>query len=542
MAGSDLLLQVEYVKFRSSGASRSPIGTFFVFEDRVEWTEKDGSEKLVISFSDIKGQRVSPPNKTKTQLQLVLYNNEQHTFAFVNPTGGKEEHVKERDLVKETLQQSLIRHRQIANQEAARSLKYSRTHEMEAKKKILAENKHVQQLYKHLVSSKLISAQDFWGEYYQVLKFFCLFCIQKGGDDEEKPGVSGGFLSNIAQSEGVSGVRLNLNVDTIQSIFKTYPAVERKHLELVPHEMTEQQFWSKFFQSHYFHRERAINPSLSDPFSDCVKTDDAGYCLDMKKLLEAGVTKKSVDFDHLSDDLDIFKVNNSVVQDGKMSNLQLLVKRCNYHSGRVLLTTKENTISEQGDASHSLEKNFSDPASDELRLESDELRWDDDEADDDEQILLGEEETNVFPESDSIQNMQHYTDIVAKVSEKPVFMEDCDLIKQSQLLEPVLNEELNRNDVSQSSLDSSDSVELQIVCDSLAELLKHFWMCFPLHTSALQKKLDRMFNTLKNFESNQLAEAEQRFGAYYLKHCHYMLGLAFNRYEAVLRKRKKVAH
>lgn len=48
-------------------------------------------------------------------------------------------------------------------------MKYSRTHEMEAKKKILAENKHIQQLYKHLVSSKLISAQDFWAEYYQAV-------------------------------------------------------------------------------------------------------------------------------------------------------------------------------------------------------------------------------------------------------------------------------------------------------------------------------------------------------------------------------------
>ena len=58
MAGKDLLLKVEYVKFRSSGASRSPVGTFSVFEDRVEWVEKDGTESLVISFSDIKGSRV----------------------------------------------------------------------------------------------------------------------------------------------------------------------------------------------------------------------------------------------------------------------------------------------------------------------------------------------------------------------------------------------------------------------------------------------------------------------------------------------------
>lgn len=57
--------------------------------------------------------------------------------------------------------------------------------------------------------------------------------------------------------------------------------VERKHLELVPHEMSEQEFWQRFFQSHYFHRERnATEPStstqLADPFADCVQLDEKG--------------------------------------------------------------------------------------------------------------------------------------------------------------------------------------------------------------------------------------------------------------------------
>lgn len=52
--------------------------------------------------------------------------------------------------------------------------------------------------------------------------------------------------------------------------------VEKKHLELVPHEMTEQEFWTKFFQSHYFHRERASELNPNDPFSDCVRMDEKG--------------------------------------------------------------------------------------------------------------------------------------------------------------------------------------------------------------------------------------------------------------------------
>lgn len=69
------------------------------------------------------------------------------------------------------------------------------------------------------------------------------------------PGVSGAFLADIKpQTDGCNGLKYNITPDIIDCIFKTYPAVKKKYIEHVPEKLTESQFWTKFFQSHYFHR------------------------------------------------------------------------------------------------------------------------------------------------------------------------------------------------------------------------------------------------------------------------------------------------
>lgn len=72
------------------------------------------------------------------------------------------------------------------------------------------------------------------------------------------------------------GVRYNVTPELMASIFRTYPSVKQKHLKCVPAKMTEEEFWKRFFSSHYFHRDKNLTDA-KDLFADCGRQDEQGF-------------------------------------------------------------------------------------------------------------------------------------------------------------------------------------------------------------------------------------------------------------------------
>ncbi|CAH8674370.1 unnamed protein product [Schistosoma rodhaini] len=180
-------------------------------------------------------------------------------------------------------------------------------------------------------------------------------------------GVPSCLLSDIKpEADGANGIKYNLTHETINAIFRAYPTVRDKHREMVPDKLSEADFWIKFFQSHYFHRDRVHLPK-NDIFADCAGIDDKlllsdirksrvnrnNVHLDLPNLTDydigqgygtdqiSGPTKqKSADSDQSADNT----LNESVIPSNLSAN-QLLLRRFNNHSILVLKSLSSNDVS-----------------------------------------------------------------------------------------------------------------------------------------------------------------------------------------------------
>jgi transcription initiation factor TFIIH subunit 1 len=79
----------------------------------------------------------------------------------------------------------------------------------------------------------------------------------RGGttDKNDKSSKTTTTTTTTSKSSMISGV-VHLGVEEIRQIFLMYPAVHRAYEEKVPLELSEEQFWRKYLESEYFHRDR----------------------------------------------------------------------------------------------------------------------------------------------------------------------------------------------------------------------------------------------------------------------------------------------
>lgn len=517
----DVLLQIGAVRYKKGD------GTLYVMNTRIGWMAENRDKVSVsVRFEDMKMQKISPEGKPKIQLQLVMNDGNNNTFHFVNENGTAAQ-IHDRDRVKELIIKLLPNFKPKVNKE------------LEEKNRILSENPHLLQMYKDLVITQVLTSQEFWAT--NGKKYTDAQNIKK-----QDIGVSGAFLSEIKpQTDGANGLRYNLTPDVIGCIFKTYPAVERKYGEYVPGKMNESEFWTKFFQSHYFHRDRIV--AGKDLFSECGKIDE--------QTIKKAVTQSAGDVL-----LDVGKFEDNTLEDGfggsasdksgvNSGNIvhQNMIRRFNQHSTMVLNTCTSRTEQDTNGSGHKEPMNGEKSSTTEDVVDGDagpqtkrarimeKCSYED---------LGNGDETDATDESApqlKLDKVERYLSGPPARTQSAVLRDNSFLsmdetlakVKESIeswytrtpqkiLINPkaavnALGElspggELMRG-FQEQSLSQLVPVNIETECRNLylalSELLRHFWSSFPPTTPELETKIVAMFEALQRFHDIKLKPFEE---------------------------------
>lgn len=517
----DVLLQMGAVRYKKGD------GTLYVMNARVAWMAEN-RDKVTVShrFEDIKVQKISPEGKPKIQLQVVMNDGNNSTFHFVNPNGARAQ-IEDRDRVKDLIQKLLPNFKRKVDKE------------LEQKNRILTENPHLLQMYKDLVITQVLTSDEFWATHAKQY-------TQPQTNQKQDIGVSGAFLADIKpHTDGCNGLKYNLTTDVIACIFKTYPAVKRKYAEHVPAKLKESEFWTKFFQSHYFHRDRIVS-GTKDIFSECGKIDD--------QTLKKAVAESAGDVL-----LDVSKFEDNSLEDGfggsagdksgvNSGNIvhQNMIKRFNQHSTMVLNTCLSHSEPDSNGASngekstatdHDVVDGFSGPTNKRLRIMEklvyDDLSSDTNNADEVDatnqayQLNLQKIERYLQGPVQAVTVANDRTDNLNSMEQTHTAILDSLALwrartPQKLLINPkaavnALGElspggSLMRGFQEQSLsqlVPPSIEKELRNLYLALSELLHHFWSSFPPTTPELEEKVTRMHGALQRFAAVKLDPFEE---------------------------------
>ncbi|KAL6046693.1 General transcription factor IIH subunit putative, variant 2 [Balamuthia mandrillaris] len=249
-----------------------------------------------------------------------------------------------------------------------------RLEEAKQRAALLAGNDTLRALHDELVISGIISEEEFWSSRKQMLE------TEAQSVAKQQRGMSSELLADVKPAlETCNAVHYRLTPTVIRQIFVEYPAVKKAYEEWVPDKLSETEFWTKYFQSQYFHKSRGGGSSSAsasssasgrpkevmdssvysadEVFAGCAEEDDELIQEDSARL---GAKVKHVEItsnlalarDTLITDDGYGNVSDSVVGPTapKASRALTLLRRYNRH-GALVLGTDRSLLSGGGSSS-----------------------------------------------------------------------------------------------------------------------------------------------------------------------------------------------
>ncbi|KAK4789355.1 hypothetical protein SAY86_020674 [Trapa natans] len=138
------------------------------------------------------------------------------------------------------------------------------TAELEVRIKLLREDSELQKLHKQLVIGGILTEAEFWATRKRLLE------REYGNKRKQRVGFKSAMISDIkpATDGRTNRVTFSLTPEIILQIFAEKPAVHQAFLSFVPNKMTEMDFWTKYFRAEYLHSTKNAIAAAAEAAED----------------------------------------------------------------------------------------------------------------------------------------------------------------------------------------------------------------------------------------------------------------------------------
>ncbi|KAL7752363.1 RNA polymerase II transcription factor B subunit 1 [Sorochytrium milnesiophthora] len=274
-------------------------GTLTMAQNVMVWTPTaSGVPGLKIPLATIKSQMQTPVNAPKVMLRLIVVDGggvqSNYEFRFTSPNA-----LPERDTFRDAITHFMASSSTpssgggttppsggstpapasksrstptpsatpVASVRAITDLPLAQ--EIKLRADLLRQHRPLARLHQELVRNGHVGEQDFWESRKHLLQTAAMQGSQKRGQ-------SSAWLADVRPQTDKNGeMRFTLTPQKIQSIFLQYPSIEAAYKLNI----SEQEFWRRYFQSQFFHRMRSKSAARDaaaakdDIFDQCLEEE-----------------------------------------------------------------------------------------------------------------------------------------------------------------------------------------------------------------------------------------------------------------------------
>ncbi|KAM3190899.1 hypothetical protein ACQJBY_068708 [Aegilops geniculata] len=247
-------------KYKATLKDRGTGGVLRMSEDKLTFTPNDPCSlmKLSVDFRTIKGHKFNKVDGSKPSPALLNLSKDSdkgggYIFEFEN--------VGNRDLCRDFVARVLGKHQgtvparpNVPPEISAVSTgpEQLSSAEMERRMKLLREDSELQKLHKKFVLGNILQESEFWATRKNLLD------DETNKASKQKPGFKSAMLADVRPSADgqTNKVTFSLTTEIIYQIFAEKPAVHRAFLDYVPKKLSEKDFWTKYCRAEYLLRTK----------------------------------------------------------------------------------------------------------------------------------------------------------------------------------------------------------------------------------------------------------------------------------------------